>query len=56
MATTKGKENSTHWIQSAWELFDIMERGHEKVAPTPGTYAIILMAWLRYFREILYSQ
>lgn len=51
MATTKDKKNSTHWVQSAWELFDIMERGQEKVAPTAGTYAILLMTWLRYFAE-----
>lgn len=49
MASTKEKENSAYWIQNAWELFDIMERGQERVVPTSGTYAILLTAWLRYF-------
>ena len=48
MATTKAKDNGEYWVRNAWRLFQIMERGNEKVVPNASTYAIILTAWMRY--------
>ena len=48
MATTKAQNSRDYWIQNAWDLFSIMEQGKERVAPTAGTYATMLTAWLRY--------
>lgn len=48
MATTKGKAKREFWVKKAWRLFSIMEQGKERVVPTAGTYATMLIAWLRY--------
>ncbi|EJF55919.1 DNA/RNA polymerase [Dichomitus squalens LYAD-421 SS1] len=40
--------NRPNWLEDAWALYNDMERGHEKVDPTPNTYALMLQAWLRY--------
>ena len=48
MAATKDVENKARWLEDAWSLFDVMERGTEKVIPTAGTYAVMLLSWLRY--------
>ena len=48
MAATKDVENRARWLEDAWSLFDVMERGTEKVLPTAGTYAVMLLSWLRY--------
>ncbi|KIM89933.1 hypothetical protein PILCRDRAFT_812715 [Piloderma croceum F 1598] len=51
MATTKGQSNRDYWVNKAWTLFGIMDDGKEKVVPTAGTYATMLIAWLRFHTE-----
>ncbi|KIN96613.1 hypothetical protein M404DRAFT_16854 [Pisolithus tinctorius Marx 270] len=48
MATTKEPNDRELWIEDAWQLYHIMESGEEKVQPTSQTYAIMLLAWLRF--------
>ncbi|KAI0742483.1 DNA/RNA polymerase [Daedaleopsis nitida] len=48
MATNREEMNRANWLEDAWMLYNDMESGHEKVAPTPNTYAIMLLAWLRF--------
>ena len=40
--------NRANWLEDAWALYNDMESGHEKVNPTPNTYALMLQAWLRH--------
>jgi DNA-directed RNA polymerase len=47
MAYTKEPEDRTLWVEDAYQLYEIMERGIEKVHPTASTYAIMLLAWRR---------
>lgn len=47
MAYTKEPEDRTSWVEEACQLYDIMEKGIEKVHPTSSTYAIMLQAWRR---------
>jgi len=47
MASTRESNNRSFWVESAWELYEIMERGEETVKPNAGTYAIMLIAWHR---------
>lgn len=47
MATTKEVDKRTLWVEDATFLFEKMENGDEKVNPTPATYAVMLLAWLR---------
>jgi DNA-directed RNA polymerase len=44
---TKEPDNRVMWIEEACDLFDAIEKGREQVNPTPGTYAVMLLAWLR---------
>ncbi|KAI6022796.1 DNA/RNA polymerase [Pisolithus microcarpus] len=48
VATTKEPNDRSLWIEDAWQLYHVMENGAEKVQPTPQTYAIMLLAWLRF--------
>lgn len=48
MATTKQPSDRRLWVEDALQLYLIMESGQEKVQPTSQTYAIMLLAWLRY--------
>lgn len=48
MATTKQPNDRRLWVEDALQLYLIMESGQEKVQPTSQTYAIMLLAWLRY--------
>lgn len=54
MASTKGKDDAEYWIRSAWELYDVMEQGIERVVPNAATYASILTAWTRLVWSISY--
>jgi DNA-directed RNA polymerase len=47
MAMTKGSDKRPMWIQDACRLFESMEEGTEKVEPTAGTYAVMLLTWSR---------
>jgi DNA-directed RNA polymerase len=48
MAIFREPDSRDYWVESAWNLYEIMESGAEKVAPVSGTYAIMLLHWLRY--------
>ncbi|KAF5391949.1 hypothetical protein D9757_003234 [Collybiopsis confluens] len=48
MTMSKATVNRHFWLECAWELFDNMETGKEKVVPSAGTYATMLLAWLRF--------
>jgi DNA-directed RNA polymerase len=48
MATFKEPHGKDYWVDSAWSLYEVMESGAEKVVPVAGTYAIMLLMWLRY--------
>ena len=37
-----------NWLEDAWALYDAMEGGRERAAPTANTYALMLQAWLRF--------
>ncbi|OCH85018.1 DNA/RNA polymerase [Obba rivulosa] len=43
--TTQDREM---WLNSAWELYNGMEEGREKAHPTANTYALMLLAYLRF--------
>jgi DNA-directed RNA polymerase len=47
MAKSKASDNRDFWIECAWELFDNMESGREKVEPSAGSYATMLLAWMQ---------
>ncbi|OAX44242.1 DNA/RNA polymerase [Rhizopogon vinicolor AM-OR11-026] len=51
MAYTKEPEDRTLWVEDAYQLYDTMEKGIEKVHPTSSTYAIMLQAWRRFNPE-----
>ncbi|KAI8992792.1 DNA/RNA polymerase [Trametes punicea] len=48
MATNKDTVNRAMWLEDAWLLYNAMEEGNELVQPTANTYAIMLLAWLRF--------
>ncbi|KAF9078309.1 hypothetical protein BDP27DRAFT_1378803 [Rhodocollybia butyracea] len=48
MAKSKASDNREFWIECAWELFDNMESGREKVEPSAGSYATMLLAWMHF--------
>ncbi|KAL4063046.1 hypothetical protein V8B97DRAFT_2026531 [Scleroderma yunnanense] len=39
------------WVEEAWELYRVLESEHERVHPSSQTYAIMLLAWLRFNLE-----
>jgi len=47
MAQTPGEKDRHHWIENAWDLYDVLESGSEKHEPNTSTYAIMLLAWHR---------
>jgi DNA-directed RNA polymerase len=47
MATTKEEKRRDFWVEKAWELYNIMESGSEKVVPNAGTYAVLLIIMTR---------
>ncbi|KAF8637123.1 hypothetical protein AX17_003027 [Amanita inopinata Kibby_2008] len=51
MATTKEFESKDYWVETAWELYELLESGVEKITPNAGTYAIMLLLWLRFNPE-----
>jgi DNA-directed RNA polymerase, mitochondrial len=53
MATIKEQDEREFWVKKAWTLFSVMEEGEERVVPTAGTYATMLIAWLRYVEQIV---
>lgn len=48
MASTKEVENRVYWLEEAWYLFNAMESGKERAQPNHGTYALMVLALLRY--------
>ncbi|KAF9264462.1 DNA/RNA polymerase [Marasmius fiardii PR-910] len=48
VATRESEENREYWLENAWELYDTLESERERVAPTENTYAIMIIAWLRF--------
>lgn len=48
MAATRTGEDKLFWVENAWDLYDNMESGREKVAPNASTFAIMFLAWHRY--------
>ena len=39
------------WIENACALYEAMEQGYDRVAPSAGTYAIMMQAWMRFNLE-----
>lgn len=48
MASTRDKLRRNHWVEDACALYESMEAGHDGVAPTQGTYALMLLIWHRF--------
>ncbi|EEB94258.1 hypothetical protein MPER_06951, partial [Moniliophthora perniciosa FA553] len=40
MATSQADENKEYWLETAWELYNLMETEKDRIAPTPATYAV----------------
>ncbi|KAG1790147.1 DNA/RNA polymerase, partial [Suillus variegatus] len=51
MAFVKEPEDRTLWVEDACHLYDLMEKGTDRVHPTASTYAIMLLAWRRFNPE-----
>ncbi|KAG1902934.1 uncharacterized protein F5891DRAFT_1276856 [Suillus fuscotomentosus] len=51
MAFVKEPEDRTLWVEDACHLYDLMEKGTDRVHPTASTYAIMLLAWRRFSPE-----
>lgn len=47
MATQKDEKSRSMWLEEAWGLYEAMESGADNVAPTSGTYAVMLKLWLK---------
>jgi DNA-directed RNA polymerase len=47
LATAKDVENKEYWVETAWDLYNVMESGREKIEPTASTYATMLLLWHR---------
>jgi DNA-directed RNA polymerase, mitochondrial len=47
-AASGSRGESNMWIHETWSLYNSMENGAENVQPTAGTYAVMLLAWLRW--------
>ncbi|KAL0061581.1 DNA-directed RNA polymerase [Marasmius tenuissimus] len=48
MASNESEPNKEYWLESAWELYDVIESEMERVAPSEETYATMLLAWHRF--------
>ena len=46
-AVLASRGESSIWLHETWSLYNSMENGTENVQPTAGTYAVMLLAWLR---------
>ncbi|EJD05121.1 DNA/RNA polymerase [Fomitiporia mediterranea MF3/22] len=46
MARTRDVDNREEWLEKAWLLYDGMESNWEAVAPSHGTYAVMMKIWL----------
>lgn len=51
MASSKETRDGSAWLEEAWALYDAMESERDKVRPTANTYALMLLAWLRFHSE-----
>ena len=47
MAALNAQSRRRYWLESAWDLYDVLESGSEKHEPNSRTYAIMLLAWHR---------
>ncbi|KAI9061872.1 DNA/RNA polymerase [Trametes sanguinea] len=48
MATVKDQAHRSMWLEDAWSLYNDMEHGREHIQPNANTYALMLIAWLRF--------
>ncbi|KAJ8503283.1 hypothetical protein ONZ45_g10994 [Pleurotus djamor] len=49
MASGQDGDNREYWLEEAWKLYQSMESSTlEKIAPSASTYALMLLAWLRF--------
>ncbi|KAG1773841.1 hypothetical protein EDD22DRAFT_841721 [Suillus occidentalis] len=51
MAFFKEPEDRTSWVEDACHLYNLMEKGTDRVYPTASTYAVMLLAWRRFNPE-----
>jgi DNA-directed RNA polymerase, mitochondrial len=51
----KEPEKKSMWVEDAWLLLDSLFSGQESVAVTTGSYALALLAWLRYISPFFLS-
>ncbi|OSD03827.1 DNA/RNA polymerase [Trametes coccinea BRFM310] len=48
MATSKDSAHRAVWLEDAWALYNDMEQSREHIQPNANTYALMLIAWLRF--------
>lgn len=51
MASLPTTQDRSMWLEAAWQLYNDMESGREKMRPTANTYALMLLAYLRFHPE-----
>jgi DNA-directed RNA polymerase, mitochondrial len=47
MATEKEPDRREMWVREAYDLFQTIQSGREKIEPSASTFALILIAWRR---------
>jgi DNA-directed RNA polymerase len=47
MAEERQPEHRSLWVEEVWRLFDAMLAGTENCRPDAGSFAIMLLAWLK---------
>jgi DNA-directed RNA polymerase len=47
MAEEREPEHRALWVEQLWTLFHSMSNNTEKIRPDPGTFAIMLIAWIK---------
>ncbi|CCL99811.1 uncharacterized protein FIBRA_01835 [Fibroporia radiculosa] len=51
MALDKDSDQPAGWVEDAWKLFHELDGEQTNARPTANTYALMLLAWLRYNSE-----
>lgn len=48
---TETPSQRQEWLEEAWALFDVMEKGLERVRPDTNTYALAFTAWQKFSKS-----
>ncbi|KAG7096404.1 hypothetical protein E1B28_003847 [Marasmius oreades] len=51
VASKDSEDNKEYWLENVWDLYEALETERERVVPTDATYAIMVIAWLRFGPE-----